>query len=406
VPSPSESLHRNRVRTVNSLFGPFELRRNYLHHAKSGTGRFPLDEVIGLEGAATPAVAKLMGRAASRASSYREAAEDLLAYAGLDFDPRDLGRMVASLAPKLREALEALSPAVQSSSIDTLYVSCDGTGTPMRREELHAVAGRQEDGTARTREAKLGCVFTQTDADAHGNPLRDEEGNPMRDPNSTSYVGTYQGCREIAVLLHHEARRRGLDRAKRVVFIGDGAAWVWENARLTFPGAIEILDFYHACEHVGELAAAIHDADPAQAAVLRTRWCHEMKLSSPEALLAESLALLSAHPEWSQSKREAITLQINYLQSHSSRTHYGDFRQAGLFIGSGVVEAGCKTVVGRRLKQSGMFWSQSGAENILSLRCLVLGPLFDHAWNQLRAINAREQLKARRWFNHDADLAA
>lgn len=406
VPAPLESLHRDRVRTVDSLFGPFELRRNYLHHAKSGTGRFPLDETIGLEGAATPAVAKLMGRAASRAASYRQAAEDLLAYAGLDFDPRDLGRMVATLAPKLREALGALAPAAQKPTIDTLYVSCDGTGTPMRREELRGVAGRQEDGTARTREAKLGCVFTQTDADAHGNPLRDEAGNPLRDPDSTSYVGTYQGCREIAVLLHHEARRRGLDRAKRVVFIGDGAAWVWENARLTFPDAIEILDFYHACEHLGELAAAIHDHDPAQAALLRTRWCQEMKQSSPEALLAESLALLAAHPQWPKSKRDAIALQINYLQNHSSRTQYGRYRQAGLFIGSGVVEAGCKTVVGRRLKQSGMFWSQSGAENILSLRCLVLGPHFDRAWKQLRAINASEQHKARLWLNHDAELAA
>lgn len=406
APAPFETLHRNRARTVDSLFGPFELRRNYLHHAKSGTGRFPLDEAIGLEGAATPAVAKLMGRAASRAASYREAADDLLAYAGLDFDARDLGRTVAALAPKLREALEALPHSAQKPSIDTLYVSCDGTGTPMRREELHGVAGRQEDGSAHTREAKLGCVFTQTDTDAHGLLLRDEDGNPLRDPDSTSYVGTYQGCREIAVLLHHEALRRGLDRAKRVVFIGDGAAWVWENARLTFPNAIEILDFYHACEHVGELACAIHDHDPAQAALLRTRWCHEMKQSSPEALLAESRALLAEHPQWTQPKREAIELQINYLQSHSSRTHYGLYRQAGLFIGSGVIEAGCKTVIGRRLKQSGMFWSQSGAENILSLRCLVLGPHFDQAWNELRTINAKEQLRARRWLNHDAQLAA
>ena len=406
-PAAFESIHRNRIRTIHSLFGPLELRRNYLHHAKSGGGRFPLDEALGLEGACTPAVAKLMSRAASRAGSYQEAAADLFAYAGLSFDARDLGRMVATVAPKLRTALGGINVATSHpASIDVLYVSCDGTGTPMRPEELRGRKGRQQDGSARTREAKLGCVFTQTDLDAQGNPLRDEDGCPLRDPDSTSYVGTYQGCREIAVLLHQEARRRGLDHAKRVVFIGDGAAWVWENARLTFPDAIEILDFYHACEHVGQLAAAIHEKDPDQAASLRALWCHEMKHSSPIALLAESRALLNANPDWHQSKRDAIQNQINYLESHSTRTHYGRYRQEGLFIGSGVVEAGCKTVVGRRLKQSGMFWSQTGAENILSLRCLVLGQNFDDAWKELKTINAIQQLKARRWENPDIKLAA
>ena len=408
-PAALETVHRNRVRIIDSLFGQLELRRNYLHHAKSGGGRFPLDDSLGLEGACTPAVAKLMCRAASRAGSYQEAADDLLAYAGLNFDPRDLGRMVATIAPKLRETLEAIMPEepLQKSDIDVLYVSCDGTGTPMRREELRGRKGKQEDGSARTREAKLGCVFTQTDLDAQGHLLRDEDGSPLRDPDSTSYVGTYQGCREVAVLLHKEARRRGLDRAKRVVFIGDGAAWVWENARLTFPDAIEILDFYHASEHVGELAAAIHDQDPAQAAALLSRWCHEMKHSSPAALLAESRTLLDANPDWGQAKRKAIETQINYLQSHSTRTHYGRYRQEGLFIGSGVVEAGCKSVVGRRLKQSGMFWSETGAENILSLRCLVLGPHFENAWKELRTHNENQQQKDRRWSNDDdIELAA
>jgi hypothetical protein len=69
----------------------------------------------------------------------------------------------------------------------------------------------------------------------------------------------------------------------------------------------------------------------------------------------------------------------------------------GLFIGSGVVEAGCKTVIGRRLKQSGMFWSQTGAEDILSLRCLVLGPHFDSTWKVRRQLLEQQQSKARRW---------
>lgn len=388
-PLPFEVIHRNRSRNIHTLFGRIELRRNYHHHVKSGTGRCPLDDLLGLNGSYAPAAARLMCRAASRAGSYLEASQDLAAYAGLALDPRDLGRLVGAVAPGLGEALAALAPSPSATPVPVIYVSCDGTGTPMRREALLGVKGKQKDGTARTREAKLGCVFTQT--------LRDEEGAPVRDTDSTSYVGTYKGCREIAVLLHQEARRRGLDRAAQVVFIGDGAAWVWENCRLTFPGAVEILDFYHASEHVGQLAAAIHDDDPAEAASCRALWCHDMKRNSPACLLAQSRALLETHPGWSSAKREAVQAQINYLESHAMRTRYGEYRAKGWFIGSGVIEAGCKTVVGRRLKQSGMFWSEVGAEDILGLRCLVLGPHFDAAWKKKRNLFALQQAKARRW---------
>ena len=388
-PRPFETIYHDRPRSVETLFGTIELRRNYHHHIKSKTGRCPLDDLLGLDGTYTPAVARLMCRAASRSASYLEASRDLAAYAGLNLDPRDLGRLVGAVAPGLGEALAELLPSPYAAPVPMLYVSCDGTGTPMRREALRGVKGKAEDGTARTREAKLGCVFTQT--------TRDAEGDPMRDPDSTSYVATYKGCREIAGLLHQEARRRGLDRAGQVVFIGDGAAWVWENCRLTFPGAVEILDFYHASEHVGQLAAAIHNDDPAETALCRTRWCHDMKQSSPAGLLAETHGLLAAHPEWSEARRDAVQAQINYLESHAARTHYGEYRAKGWFIGSGVIEAGCKTVVGRRLKQSGMFWSEKGAENILGLRCLVIGPHFDSAWKERRVLVARQKAKARRW---------
>jgi len=131
-----------------------------------------------------------------------------------------------------------------------------------------------------------------------------------------------------------------------------------------------------------------------------------MKQASPAALLAESLDLLKAHPEWSPTKREAIQVQINYLESHATRTNYGQYQASGWYIGSGVIEAGCKTVVGRRLKQSGMFWSETGAEDILSLRCLVLGPHLDADWKARRHLLKLKQAKARRWTpNHEKETA-
>jgi hypothetical protein len=402
APRALETCYRERPRRVQTLFGEVPLKRRYLHHRPSGTGRCPLDEALGLEGGFTPALARLMCRAASQSPSYEEGASDLAAYAGVTLDPRDLGRMVASLAPGLKEALASLPPAPASAAtpapIAVMYLSPDGTGVPMRREVLAGRPGKQEDGTALTREAKLGCVFTQT--------TTDEEGQPLRDPNSTSYVGTFQGCREVGILLRQEALRRGLGRAAKVVYLGDGAAWVWENCRLTFPGAVEILDFFHASEHVGELAKALFDTDAEQATARRTQWCHDMKATSPADMLAEVRTLLNLNPEWPEAKRTAIQGEVDYLESHASRTHYGEYRAKGYFIGSGVIEAGCKTVVGRRLKQSGMFWSETGAEDILSLRCLCMGPHFDAAWKARRTLLAIKRSKARRWSPVENQRAA
>lgn len=335
-----------------------------------------------------------MLRAASQSHSYEQAAADLAAYAGVTLDPRDLGRLVASEAPLLRAALATLppepAPGAAGRPIPVLYVSEDGTGVPMRREVLEGRPGKQEDGSARTRESKLGCVFTQT--------ITGEDGEPVRDPASTSYTGTFQGCREAGILLRQEALRRGLGRAQQVVCLGDGAAWVWENRRLNFPGALEILDFYHATEHVGSLAKALHDNDPDRAKTQQSEWCHEMKNDSPAALLAQVRGALEAHPEWPEAKRTAMESEIAYLESHATRTRYGEYRAKGYFIGSGVIEAGCKSVIGRRFKQSGMFWSETGAEDLLSLRCQMLGTRFADIWKARAPILAKERARARRWL--------
>jgi len=298
---------------------------------------------------------------------------------------------VAELAPGLREALATLPapPRQAAAAVPVLYVSNDGTGVPMRREELEGVAGKQPDGSAHTREAKLGCVFTQS--------ATDKNGEPVRDADSTSYVGTFQGCREAGILLRQEALRRGYGTALQVICLGDGAAWVWENARTNFPGAIQILDFYHASEHAGTLAAALWGAGTTKAKQTQGDWCHQMKAADTTRMIKQATRLLRTSSTLSAMQRDEAQREINYFTTHARRTEYGRFRAQGWFIGSGVVEAGCKTVVGRRLKQSGMFWSKRGGEDLLSLRCLMMGPHFDAAWNARRPILAAQRLKARRW---------
>jgi hypothetical protein len=388
-PAPLETLYRDRQRRVQTLFGPIQLRRRYYYHTAAHTGRCPLDEALDLVRGCTPALARLICRASSTCGSYQEAAADLAAYTGLELESRHFGRLIAELAPVLRQA-HATLPAADGPAIPVLYVSSDGTGVPMRREQLTGLKGRQPDGSSRTREVKLGCVFTQT--------TTDPQGEPLRDPYSTSYVGTFEGCRSIGSLLRQEAFRRGYANARQTVYLGDGAAWLWENARLNFPDAVQILDFFHASEHAKELADALCGPDTQQAKDLRSSWCHQMKQTSSLPIIKQARRMAqSGDQNFGQDQLETIGREIDYFQNNAERTRYGLFRQNGFFIGSGVVEAGCKTVVGRRFKQSGMFWSQHGAEDLLSLRCLLLGPHFESAWKARAPTLSAQRQKARHW---------
>jgi len=392
-----EKLYAGRPLCVQTLFGTVELRRSYYHHYPSHTGRAPLDERLGLVDSFSPAVARMMGQAAAKSGSYAEASGNLRLYAGVEIETHAFDRLVNRVAPTLSEALETLPTVAHVKPIPVLYVSGDGTGVPMRGEEVAGRAGRQPDGSARTREAKLGCVFTQT--------ITDKDGHPLRDPDSTSYVGTFAGSLGLGILLRQEAMRRGLDRAQQVVFLGDGAAWVWESARLNFPGAVQILDFYHATEYVGEIASLLFGCDEAKRVRQRDEWIHRMKETDPSAMLQQVREIMDAG-SFSQEEIEKINGKIAYFENQAGRTRYGEFRAKGYFIGSGVVEAGCKCVVGRRLKQSGMFWSEAGAENLLSLRCLVLGPHHSAAWEARPKIMAQHQAKARRWSAPELSAAA
>ena len=388
-PLPGETVHNNRPIPVHTLFGTITLKRRYFHHANSHSGRAPLDLTLDLTEHHTPALAQLICQASANAGdSYQEAANILTVFTGLQLEARSFHRLINRLTPELTAALPSLAPTADTKPIPILYIENDGTGVPCRPEELAGRPGKQPDGSARTREAKLGCVFTQTTTDA--------EGNPMRDPGSTSYVGTMGDCRESGEQLRAEALRRGLALAQIVIFLGDGAAWIWENARLFFPTAIQILDFYHAVEHLGVLARALF-GDGEFGTAQQKAWASELKRSDVHGILEQAGRLLAVNPDLDEQRQETARREMAYFTTHIERTRYGYFRQQGYFIGSGVIEAGCKAVIGRRLKQSGMFWGEAGAENILQLRCLLKSPHFPAAWQARRPILAARQAKARRW---------
>jgi hypothetical protein len=267
-----------------------------------------------------------------------------------------------------------------------MYVSGDASGVPMRKEELEGCAGKQPDGSAKTRMAYLGCVFTQHKTD--------EKGHPVRDYESTTYVSTFGAIDEFGPLLRQDAIRRGLALALQVVLLIDGAVGLANMGRLCFPKAIQIVDFYHALEHASEvLVALLGSKEHPEYKARLGRWARQLLKDQVEKLITQTRKECA-----SKSQAEAVENELGYFVNNVARMQYGTFRRQGFFIGSGVVEAGCKTLIGSRCKQSGMFWGEPGAQNILALRCIHASHRLDEFW--------KERLNANVARNDCLDLAA
>ncbi len=367
---PGEKCHPDRAKDIQTLFGPITVRRDYFYAPATQTGRCPLDQALGLVHSFSPAVVRLASRAAAK-EGYQSASEDLLTQANVALEGRQIQRLVNLVAPAVAAQLEQGHPT-RPEPLPILYVEADGTGVPMVAAELAGRPGKQEDGSAQTREVKLGAVFTQT--------RTDEQGLPVRDHESTTYVGSFESAPDFGARLLAEARRRGLGRANKVVFLGDGAAWIWELARVNFPLAILILDLYHALERLHELCAGLYGADTPWAARMEQTWTGMLKHDQIGAVIAAArrrLDQLGSPPE------EALEKQIAYFEHHQDKMLYQTYRQQGLFYGSGVVEGGCRSVIGQRLKESGMFWTEPGATSVLTLRLALKSHRWDECWDRL-----------------------
>ena len=368
---PGEKCHADRPKEMLTLFGPVRLSRNYYHAAREQVGRVPLDRALGLWEGYSPGVLRLVCRAAAR-FPFETAAAELKAYCGLQVEGRQMQRIAQDMGPKVQAVQQQLPPFQHDSGpIPICYAAVDGTGVPMVPEELEGRIGKQPDGSAKTREVKLGCIFTQT--------TTDQEGLPLRDYQSTSYVAGFETAADFMVRVRQEAIRRRVAAAWLVVLLGDGAAWIWEQGQKCFPMAFQILDLYHALEHLSTLTKLLED-QPETAKTLWRTW--------RELLLADLVAEVLSQARQQAAKLAGQTAElahkeIGYFENNQSRMLYGTYRALGFFYGSGVVEAGCKTVIGGRCKGSGMRWSEPGATHILDLRCCLFGNQFDQVWDRL-----------------------
>ena len=372
-----------RSKPVLTALGPAQVKRPYYLCAHCHTGQFPADAELDIEHTAFSPGVRRMQAAVGQDAPFDHGRQQLHLLAGLEITTKSVERVAeaigADIARKehqeIERAVQLDLPIVIGESIPVLYNQMDGTGVPVVKKDTIGRKGKTPGQPAHTREVKLGCVFTQT--------AQDEEGFAIRDTDSTTYTGAIETAAEFGKRLYLEAWNRGWSHAQKKVVIGDGAEWIWHLAQQHFPGAIQIVDLYHARQHLWDVARLLYPAD----AVKQKRWMktHQKRLLDPgkiEKLVLTLRALASAQPEL---LAENIRTEADYFHNNRQRMRYPQFRQHHLFIGSGVIEAGCKTVVGSRLKQSGMFWTVSGANSILALRCSHLNGRFADYWAERRA---------------------
>lgn len=371
-----------RPKRIQTLLGWVCFRRSAYICPRCGETRYLGDEELDVVNTCrSPGLRRQTSRLGAK-ESFQEVATDLAELADIHLCRKDAervaegeGRKIEAWMAQQRQALrwQEPPPSETPKTIETLYIELDGTGVPMVPTALEGRKGKQPDGSAKTREAKVGCVFTQT--------RFDEDGKPQRDPASTSFTGAIEEASVFAWRLYAEAVRRGLFYAKRVIVLGDGAEWVKNIAQTHFSMAQFIIDFYHASEHIGALCQALFDRELKRAGDYRDRWTDLLWEGKLETVIDDVEALL---PKDSNAKKDA-RIQIGYFRKNKEYMHYADYRQQGLFIGSGVVEAACKHLVGTRLKQSAMEWTVHGANDIIALRSVVLSNRFEEYWEQRAA---------------------
>jgi len=340
---------KDYAKTWQTLHSHLVIPRAYYHCSKCGKGFAPLDEVLGMDRGATSLRVRDKIARVSAMAPFGRGASELRVLCNVSVSPKTFERVAELVGKRIEAEVSSFEKHILSGlaeipdiAPERLYVTIDGATVPM---------------VGSWKESKVGAVY-ETFVDKDGNvQARDVE-----------HVVTMGNSEAIGDRVYALSFRRGVEKAGEVVVLADGGRWIWKQARDNFPRAVQILDFYHASEHLGAIARAWYGSDNPKA----SKWLEKRKADFLEGRFERVMRSISAwHPtdaEHEELKRE----NIGYFTRNGKRMHYDQYLARGLHIGSGIAESACKCLVQARLKQAGMRWSQEGAASMLQLRRLWL----------------------------------
>ena len=356
-PEADERNAGNHGKRIVTLFGELpEIKRTYYWNEDSHSGHYPFDDRLGLVGRYTPAAADEMARCAV-SHPYKDAAEAFSRCHAFKVSPDTIREIVGMLYDESSAFAKGSGGGERDACDEKAGIVCvmaDGTGMPMRKECLKGAKGK--DGRARTREVKAGAIFVAS---------RTKDNEPHRDLDTTTYVATTHRREKFGKYLRSEFDRRFSREPDTVLYITDGGKWLHSIHESEFPFAVEILDVYHAVEHLKPLLAGLGIKENSKGWKYRHHyWSECIKAGKVQNVLDYIWKNMRA-----RLGKDAMR-EYKYYRSNAGRMKYDEYRANGWFIGSGVIESGCKTVIGQRFKQSGMIWSLKGAKALLPLRTL------------------------------------
>jgi hypothetical protein len=353
-----------RPKVIDTVLGPVTLRRAWYHCPQCRHGLAPRDRELGITGASMSPGLAAMNDLAATAGPFAGAARMIEELAGIRLTVKRVERAAEESGTALAAAVRGRAGLIGARKLvplppdplpDKLYAVIDGTGVPMTSKETAGREGKGDDGKARTREVKLAVFFTQGKLDSDGYPVRDRD--------STSVIASFEPAAAFGKLVRAEGIRRGAGHVRQLTVIGDGAAWIWGIANEKFPEATQIVDLYHAREHLHSLAKAVEF-------MLGDRKGEWLAARMEDLDYGDIDGIERAVREFPfiGIKKDEVDRELGYFLNNAPRMRYHWFRSRGLFVGSGVVEASCKNLIGARLKQSGMHWALPGADAIITLR--------------------------------------
>ena len=303
----------------------------------------PLDTALDMEGRLESKTVRQWCARLGAALPYGEGGALLARLTNVALDATMIEELCVAAGRKLAAIQQSRGKAGQPPQ-GPLYVGIDGATMRVR------------DPQRPWQEVRVGTVFT-TRAGKEGPELAKKE-----------YVSVLGSLEEFGRAVWTCAERWGVMAAKLVVVLGDGAKENWGIAAMHFPGAIEILDFYHACQHLKAVSDACFPMESDEGDTWLDTQCSALKRGLWRQVVAAMAELATGGAE----RRKAVARELAYFRNNPRRMRYAYFSRMGLYIGSGVVESGCKMVVTRRMKVSGARWRAERAQAILCLRCAYL----------------------------------